>query len=128
MPPMKQSAYGDTRYNQEFAIPAKPPFPTARKRSFHSSGKNSPKLKADDGLEVTLTWTAHKARSCLGEVGYAMSLSGTVKVALSDSVRVKVTVALLGSILLKADGIQSKAKPLALSAEKSNMRLICMIK
>jgi hypothetical protein len=57
--------------------PEKPPFPTAKNLSFQSSGRNSPKLYAEDGLEVTLTSTAQRARRLVGNVGYAMLALGT---------------------------------------------------
>ena len=89
--------------------PEKPPLPTARNRSFQSLGRKRPKLKAEEGLEVTLIWTAQRAWSFVGDVGYAMSPSGTSKVEFSGRSRVYATWALGGRWDWKAVGVHSKA-------------------
>lgn len=51
--------------------PPKPPFPDPMNRKFHCSGKKSPKLKFDVGLEITFTVITHRGGRFVAGFGNA---------------------------------------------------------
>lgn len=79
-----------------------PPFPTAKDLSFQSSGKKSPKLYAEIGLDGTFICTAQRVLRTTGEVGYAMFPGGTVKVVFAWMDLEKTTDAFVGRRAWKA--------------------------
>lgn len=66
-------------------------------------------MYAEMGLDVTLTSIAHSARSCVGDVGYAMLLEGTWNVEFSATVVAETMVALGGRMVWKAEAEHSSA-------------------
>ena len=99
--------------------------PTAKKRSFHSVGRNKPKVNDDVAEEVTLTERAHRAGRLVAFLGYATLLGPSPNVPLLEIGTAYSVLAFLGSILSKADAVHSKAN--VLMAWKPRDNTICGI-
>lgn len=97
---------------------------THRNRSFQFVGKNKPKLYALELLETTCTSRAHNACKPEGDVGYAMSPVGTVKVPFCPTVSAKTTLAFVGRSLENASAVHSSLAAVAPATDRAKGKTV----